>query len=328
MGDETVLLTGVAGFIGHETGKRLLSAGKRVIGVDNLNDYYDVRLKKHRLEDLKGREGFSFYPADIEDLQALETIFKENRIDAVINLAARAGVRYSIENPFVYMTTNACGTLNLLEMMRKHEVKKIVLASTSSLYAGQKMPFSEELPVNTPISPYAASKKAAEAMVYSYHYLFGIDASVVRYFTVYGPAGRPDMSMFRFIRWIDEGDEVLLYGDGSQSRDFTFVSDIAEGTVRALKPLGFEVVNLGNSHPHDLSEMISLIERYLGKKARIRQAPFQKTDMMATWADIGKAKRLFDWTPEIPLSEGIGKTVDWHLRNREWVREIRIDMSK
>ena len=159
MGDETVLLTGAAGFIGHETGKRLLSAGKRVIGVDNLNDYYDVRLKKHRLEDLKGREGFSFYPADIEDLETLETIFKENRIDAVINLAARAGVRYSIENPFVYMTTNACGTLNLLEMMRKHEVKKIVLASTSSLYAGQKCPSPRSFPSTRPSLPMRRQRK-------------------------------------------------------------------------------------------------------------------------------------------------------------------------
>jgi nucleoside-diphosphate-sugar epimerase len=299
-----------------------------VLGVDNLNDYYDVRLKEYRLEDLEGHENFSFYRANIEDLQALEGIFRGNRIDAVVNLAARAGVRYSIENPFVYMTTNAYGTLNLLELMRKYGVKKIVLASTSSLYAGQKMPFSEELPVNTPISPYAASKKAAEVMIYSYHYLFGIDASVVRYFTVYGPAGRPDMSMFRFIKWIDEGDELVLYGDGSQSRDFTFVSDIAEGTARALKPVGFEIINLGNSRPHELAEMISLVERYLGKKARVRREPFQKTDMMATWADIGKAKRLLDWEPQVPLSEGIGKTVDWYLKNREWLRNIHIDMSK
>ena len=226
------------------------------------------------------------------------------------------------------MTTNAYGTLNLLELMRKYEVKKIVLASTSSLYAGQKMPFSEELPVNTPISPYAASKKAAEVMIYSYHYLFGIDASVVRYFTVYGPAGRPDMSLFRFMKWIDEGDELVLYGDGSQSRDFTFVSDIAEGTVRALRPVGFEIINLGNSRPHELAEMISLVEHYLGKKARIRKEPFQKTDMMATWADIGKAKRLLDWEPQVPLSEGIGKTVDWYLKNREWLRNIQIDMGK
>ncbi len=328
MGEETVLLTGAAGFIGWETGKKLLSAGKRVVGVDNLNDYYDVRLKEHRLEDLKSRIGFSFYPADIEDLPALRTIFEENRIDAVINLAARAGVRYSMENPFVYMTTNAYGTLNLLELMRKHEVRKMVLASTSSLYAGQKMPFSEALPVNTPISPYAASKKAAEVMIYTYHYLFGIDATVVRYFTVYGPAGRPDMSMFRFIKWIDEGQELTLYGDGSQSRDFTFVSDIAEGTIRALKPLGFEIVNLGNSNPHPLSEMISLIEQNLEKKARIKQEPFQKTDMMATWADVGKAKRLLDWSPEISLSEGIKRTVEWYRGNKDWLRDIKIDMSK
>ncbi len=328
MSDETILLTGAAGFIGWETARGLLASGRRVLGGDNLNDYYDVRLKEYRLEDLKGRGNFSFYRADIEDLQAIGDIFRENRIDAVINLAARAGVRYSIENPFVYMTTNAYGTLNLLELMRKYGVKKIVLASTSSLYAGQKMPFSEELPVNTPISPYAASKKAAEVMIYSYHYLFGIDASVVRYFTVYGPAGRPDMSMFRFIRWIDDGEELVLYGDGSQSRDFTFVSDIAEGTIRALKPVGFEIINLGNSHPHELAEMISLAERYLGKKARVRREPFQKTDMMATWADIGKAKRLLDWEPVIPFSEGVEKTVDWYLRNREWVRNIRIDMSK
>ena len=249
MDGKTILLTGAAGFIGWETGRKLLADGMRVVGVDNMNDYYDVRLKEHRIADLKAREGFSFYQADIEDIQALDAIFRDNRIDAIINLAARAGVRYSIENPFVYMGTNANGTLNLLELMRKHEVKKIVLASTSSLYAGQKMPFSEDLPVNTPISPYAASKKAAEAMLYAYHYLFGIDASIVRYFTVYGPAGRPDMSIFRFIKWVDEGSELVLYGDGSQSRDFTFVSDIAEGTVKALKPVGFEVINLGNSTP-------------------------------------------------------------------------------
>ncbi len=328
MDRETILLTGAAGFIGWETGKKLLAEGRRVVGVDNLNDYYDVRLKEHRLADLKGREGFSFYRADIEDIRALSEVFAENRIDAVINLAARAGVRYSMENPFVYMNTNANGTLNLLELMRKYRVKKMVLASTSSLYAGQKIPFSEELPVNTPISPYAASKKAAEAMLYTYHYLFGIDASVVRYFTVYGPAGRPDMSIFRFIKWVDEGSELVLYGDGSQSRDFTFVSDIAEGTVRALKPVGFEVINLGNSTPHELNEVISLIEQYLGKKAVVRREPFQKTDMAATWADIGKAKRLLNWSPQVPLAEGLKATVDWHVQNKKWAGDLVIDMTK
>lgn len=327
-GTSAILLTGCAGFIGWETARQLLEQGRQVIGVDNLNDYYDVKLKEHRLTDLQKRQGFSFFHVDIENIEAIDKLFRDSAIEAVINLAARAGVRYSIENPHVYMTTNANGTLNLLESMRKYGVKKIVLASTSSLYAGQQMPFSEELPVNTPISPYAASKKAAEVMTYSYHYLFGIDATVVRYFTVYGPAGRPDMSVFRFIRWIDEGSELVLYGDGSQSRDFTFVSDIADGTIRALKPAGFEIVNLGNSNPHELKEMISLIEERLGKKARIKQLDFQKTDMVATWADVSKAKKLLGWEPKIPLAEGIQKTVEWYVDNREWVRELKIDMSK
>jgi UDP-glucuronate 4-epimerase len=325
---DSILLTGCAGFIGWETAKKLLAQGKRVVGIDNLNDYYDVRLKEHRVENLKSDENFTFYQGDIEDLKTLENIFGVNPIGAVVNLAARAGVRYSIENPFVYLSTNAKGTLNLLEMMRKHGVKKIVLASTSSLYAGQEMPFSEELPVNTPISPYAASKKAAEVMIYSYHYLFGIDASIVRYFTVYGPAGRPDMSIFRFIKWIDEGKELVLYGDGSQSRDFTFVSDIAEGTIRAIRPVGFEVINLGNNNPHELSEVISLIERFLGKKALIKRMEFQKTDMMATWADVGKARRLLDWQPEVSLEEGLKRTVDWYVANKDWLKDIHIDMSK
>ena len=323
-----VLLTGCAGFIGWETARKFLEQGAQVVGVDNLNDYYDVRLKEHRIEELERHEAFVFHRADIEDLKRLEEIFRTHRIKAVVNLAARAGVRYSIENPSVYLSTNAQGTLNLLELMRKHDVRKMVLASTSSLYAGQQMPFSEDLPVNKPISPYAASKKAAEVMIYSYHYLFGIDASIVRYFTVYGPAGRPDMSIFRFIKWIDEGQELILYGDGSQSRDFTFVSDIAEGTIRAVRPLGFEIINLGNSQPHDLREVISLIERFLGKKALVRKMPFQKTDMLATWADIGKARKLLDWEPKVSLEEGIERTVAWYVSNRHWARDIRIDMSK
>lgn len=324
----TVLLTGAAGFIGWQTGKKLLQEGYRVIGVDNLNDYYDVRLKHYRIEDLTPYADFFFQERDIEDLHGIKDIFEKNRIDAVVNLAARAGVRYSIENPFVYMSTNVYGTLNLLELMREYEVKKIVLASSSSLYAGQEMPFSEQLPVNTPISPYAASKKAAEVMIYSYHYLFGIDATIVRYFTVYGPASRPDMSIFRFIKWIDEGSELILYGDGSQSRDFTYVTDIADGTVKALRTLGFEIINLGDSRPHDLSEVISLIEEYVGKKANIRKLDFQKTDMKATWANIGKAKRLLDWEPQVSFEEGLRKTIEWHLHNKKWLKDIRIDLKK
>jgi nucleoside-diphosphate-sugar epimerase len=225
------------------------------------------------------------------------------------------------------MSTNLQGTLNLLELMRKYSIKKLVMASTSSLYAGQEMPFSEELPVNTPISPYAASKKAAEAISYSYHHLFDIDVSVLRYFTVYGPAGRPDMSPFRFIKWIDEGSEVTLYGDGSQKRDFTYVTDIAEGTVKALAPVGYEVINLGNSRPYSLSSMISLMEARLGMKANVKHLPPQKVDMQATWAEIGKAARVLDWKPKVSLEEGINLTVDWHIANQDWLKDLRIDLS-
>jgi UDP-glucuronate 4-epimerase len=287
-----------------------------------------VRLKLYRLDDLKKSANFSFQKIDIEDRGAMGEVFQRNKIDAVINLAARAGVRYSIENPYVYMTTNVQGTLNLLELMREYGVGKFVLASSSSLYAGQEMPFSEDLPVNTPISPYAASKKAAEAISYSYHYLFGLDVSVLRYFTVYGPAGRPDMSPFRFIKWIDEGSEITVYGDGSQKRDFTYVSDIAEGTVKALAPLGYEVVNLGNSRPYSLNQLISLIEDRLGMKANVKYLPPQKADMQATWADIRKAARILDWEPKVPLEEGVQLTVDWHIANREWLKDLQIDLLK
>ena len=193
---QTFLVTGCAGFIGWKVSEKLLERGYKVIGVDNLNDYYDVKVKKYRLNSLKNYPEFKFYEVDIENLEGLKEVFKKNSFDYVINEAARAGVRYSMENPYVYFTTNVLGTLNLLELCKEYGVKKFVLASTSSLYAGQKMPFNEDLPVNTPISPYAASKKSAEVLCYTYHYLYGIDVSIVRYFTVYGPAGRPDMSVF------------------------------------------------------------------------------------------------------------------------------------
>jgi len=321
----TLLVTGAAGFIGYKTAEMLLAQGDAVIGVDNLNDYYDVRLKEYRLNLLKGKSGFTFYHADIENFNSMADIFGGHRIDAVINLAARAGVRYSMENPHVYMTTNAHGTLNLLELMRTHGVKKMVLASTSSLYAGQPMPFLETLPVNTPISPYAASKKAAEAMAYTYHFLYGMDVSVVRYFTVYGPAGRPDMSPFRFIKWIDEGTPIELFGDGSQSRDFTYLDDIARGTILALKEVGYEIINLGGGmNPIPLTYMIKKMEEYLGKKAVISQKPFHKADMKETWADITKAGNLLGWAPEIPFEEGLRLTVDWYVETRSWAREIKL----
>ncbi|HCR37272.1 MAG TPA: nucleotide sugar epimerase, partial [Opitutae bacterium] len=268
---------------------------------------------------------FQFSRIDIEDRVSLEAVFKQETFDAVFNIAARAGVRYSMENPYVYMSTNAAGTLNLLECMRECGVGKIILASTSSLYAGQPMPFEESLPVNTPISPYAASKKAAEVMAYTYHYLYGIDVSVVRYFTVYGPAGRPDMSVFRFIAWIDQGIPLTVFGDGSQSRDFTYIDDIASGTILAEKSLGYEVINLGGgNNPFSLKALIETIEHCLGKKAVIDEKPFHKADMQVTWANIDKAKQLLGWEPTIGFQTGVERSVQWYIDNRDWLRSIKL----
>ncbi len=317
----TYLVTGCAGFIANEVAVQLMDAGHKVVGIDNINNYYDVRLKEHRLERLQahGPEQFEFVHGDIEDIPTLQDIFDRHRFDGVLNLAARAGVRYSMENPHVYMTTNAMGSLNLLEQMQRHDVKKYVLASTSSLYAGQPMPFVETLPVNTPISPYAASKKAAEAMAYAYHHLYDIDVSVCRYFTVYGPAGRPDMCIFRFIKWIDEGTPIELFGDGEQSRDFTYVSDIASGTIAALKPVGYEVINLGGGGtPVSLNTVIGMLEERLGKKAKIENKTFHKADIKITSADITKAHDLLGWTPRVELDEGIDASVDWYLQHQPW----------
>jgi len=319
-----LLVTGCAGFIGWRVSKKLLGEGHQVVGIDNLNDYYDVRLKQYRLEDLKAHKNFIFYQGDIENLEFLEGVFKKYSFDGVINEAARAGVRASLENPFVYFTTNALGTLNLLELCKNYGVPKFVLASTSSLYAGQPMPFKEDLPVNTPISSYAASKKSAEVIAYTYHYLYGIDVSVVRYFTVYGPAGRPDMSVFRFIKWVMEEKPLEVFGDGSQSRDFTYIDDIAEGTILAIKPLGYEIINLGNNQPHKLSEVIRLIEEFTGKSAKIENREFHKADLKATWADITKAKELLGWQPKVSLEEGIRRTVDWFKENWHWLKDIKL----
>jgi UDP-glucuronate 4-epimerase len=311
------LVTGAAGFIASKTTEFLLKDGHDVVGVDNLNDYYDPRLKEHRLESLRPHKNFEFHKLDIENKDALAKLFKEHKFAGVLNLAARAGVRYSMEEPQVYMTTNAMGTLNLLDLMRDHEVKKMVLASTSSLYAGQPMPFLETLPVNTPISPYAATKKAAEVMAYTYTFLYKLDVSVVRYFTVYGPAGRPDMSIFRFIKWIDEGTPIELFGDGTQARDFTFVDDIARGTIAALKPVGYEVINLGGgNNPIDLLTVIGMIEKFLGKKAKVANKEFHIADIKKTWADISKANSLLGWQPKVSLEDGIRLSCEWHLANK------------
>lgn len=307
-----VLLTGVAGFVGSKTAELLLAQGVEVIGVDNLNNYYDVELKKIRLANIKS-SSFSFFEIDIEDKEALKELFKQHHFDVVFNLAARAGVRYSMENPDIYMSTNAQGTLNLLECMREFKSSKLVLASTSSLYAGQEMPFKEDLAVNTPISPYAASKKAAEVMAYTYHYLYKIDVSVVRYFTVYGPAGRPDMSPYIFADKLLKNEELPVFGDGTQSRDFTYVDDIAEGTILAAKKVGYEIINLGGgNNPYSLLQMIELMEKFSGKKAKLKLSEKVKADMDVTWADISKARKLLGWEPKVGFEEGIKRLMEWH----------------
>jgi UDP-glucuronate 4-epimerase len=309
-----VFITGAAGFIGAKTVQLLLEKGVEVVGMDNLNDYYDVALKHQRLSELT-HPLFTFIPGDIEQKNQLASIFSQHSFDTVFNLAARAGVRYSMENPDIYMSTNAQGTLNILECMRKFQVKKLVLASTSSLYAGGPMPFKEDLPVNTPISPYAASKKAAEVMAYTYHYLYQIDVSIVRYFTVYGPAGRPDMSPYIFAEKLLKGEELPIFGDGLQARDFTYVDDIALGTILAAKNVGHQIINLGGgNNPYTLMDMITLMEKFSGKKAKLKKQAKVAADMDVTWADISKAKNLLGWSPKVGFEEGIRRLMQWHSK--------------
>ena len=319
-----VLVTGSAGLIGWKVTEKLLEKGYKVVGVDNLNDYYDPKLKLWRTEQLKRFPNFTFYKLDIENLQALKELFKKHSFELVINEAARAGVRYSIENPHVYFSTNTQGTLNLLELMKEFGVKKMILASTSSLYAGQPMPFKEELPVNQPISPYAASKKAAEVLAYTYHYLYGMDIIILRYFTVYGPAGRPDMAVFNFIYKTLKGEPITLFGDGSQRRDFTYVDDVAEATVKAIELEGYEIINVGNNQPRAVRELIELVERYTGREVKINYKDFHKADMKETWADITKAKKLLNWSPTTSLEEGVKRTVEWFQENWDWIKDLKV----
>ena len=235
------LVTGAAGFIGWKVSEFLLKRGYHVTGIDNLNDYYDPSLKRWRIKTLSAYKGFKFHKMDISDIRLVRRLFRSNRFDAVFHLAARAGVRASLEDPWVYLDTNTKGTLNLLECMKDHGIKKMILASTSSLYSYAQMPFREDAITDRPLSPYGATKKSAELFGYTYHYLYGIDVVIPRYFTVYGPAGRPDMSYFRFIKNIYNGEPITVYGDGRQKRDFTYVDDIAEGTIRCLDVKGYEI---------------------------------------------------------------------------------------
>jgi nucleoside-diphosphate-sugar epimerase len=243
--------------------------------------------------------------------------------DAVINLAARAGVRDSVRDPDVYFQTNLTGTLNLLELCRDHSVLKFVQASTSSLYGDHNStPFREDADISRPLSPYAASKGAAELLCHSFHHLYGIDVTILRYFTVYGPAGRPDMSVFRFVQWISEGRPVVIYGDGEQERDFTYVGDIARGTILGLKSLGFEVINLGGDHPVRLMEVVNKIEAIIEKKAKIKWMDTAPADVRATWANIEKAGDLLGWEPTHSLSDGLNSCVEWYRTERDWAQDV------
>lgn len=321
----TILVTGCAGFIGSKVSEMLLEAGNTVIGVDNLNDSYDPLLKEWRLSKLHGFFEFKDFHRNIANFEAMKELFQQYKFDAVMNLAARAGVRASLENPWVYIETNITGSLNLLELCKIFEVKKFLLSSTSSIYGGEKeMPFFEDKRTDSQLSPYAASKKGAESLAHSYHHLYKIDITIPRYFTVYGPAGRPDMVIFKFIHRIAEGLPIPVYGDGGE-RDYTYIDDIAKGSIFALKPLGFEVVNLGSDRPIKLNYVIQLIEKFLNKKAQMEFQPRHLADVPATWANISKAKKLLNWSPSISIEEGIQNSVAWYLENREWIRELRLE---
>jgi nucleoside-diphosphate-sugar epimerase len=241
----------------------------------------------------------------------------------VINLAARAGVRASVENPWIFVDTNVTGTLNLLEACQRSGTSKFILASTSSIYGSDApQPTPETADSNHPLQPYSASKKGAEAMCHSYHFLYGLDVTIFRYFTVYGPAGRPDMVMFRFAQWISEGRPVKLNGDGEQSRGFTYVDDIARGTIFGLKPLGFEIINLGGHQTITINEMIQSLERLIGRKANLQRLPANPADMLSNWANVEKAGRLLGWEPQVSLEEGMRRLVEWYNTERTWASQI------
>ena len=316
------LVTGAAGFIASRTSEMLLEQGHTVTGIDNMNDAYDVRMKDYRLKRLQAIPGFSFHKLDISDRSILDE-FKSAKFEAVINLAARAGVRASTENPWVFVDTNMTGCLNMLELCRQNDIKKFIFASTSSIYGSNPpYPTTEEADSSHPLQPYAASKKGAEALTHSYHYLYGLDVTILRYFTVYGPAGRPDLALFRFTQWISEGRPVQVYGNGEQSRGFTYLDDIARGTIMALKPVGFEVINLGGHEVITINDLIRLLETTIGKKARIEQYPPVQADMFSNWADVSKAERLLGWKPQVSLQEGVQRLVDWYVAERDWVSEV------
>ena len=316
------LVTGAAGFIGARTTELLIMDGHTVLGIDNMNNAYDPRIKEYRLRKLQAMPGFTFHKLDISDRSIIDQL-KVDQFDGVINLAARAGVRYSVADPWVFVESNLLGTLNMLELCRQAATTKFIVASTSSIY-GEDPPYPtpESASSSRPLQPYAATKKGAEAMAHAYHHLHNIDVTILRFFTVYGPAGRPDLSIFRFVQWISEGRPVRVNGDGEQSRGFTYIDDIARGIIAALKPLGFEIINLGGHEVITINNLINLIEEVVGRKAIMEYGPADPADMRSNWADVSKAGELLGWEPQFNMRAGIEKLVEWYNAEREWASQV------
>lgn len=320
----TILVTGAAGFIGAHTTKALLDRGHTVLGVDNFNDYYSPHYKRERMERLIGAG--KVINADITDEKNLKNIFKRQKFDRVCHLAAQAGVRYSFENPHIYEEINVLGTLNLLEFCRKYGIEHFIFASSSSVYgANKKLPFSEEDPVWKQISIYGATKSACEHFAHVYHSQFGIKCVGLRFFTVYGPWGRPDMAYFRFARSMGRGESIEVYGEGKMKRDFTYIDDIVSGTVAAVElDIEYEIINLGNSNTVELEYFISLIEKELGMKAKKEYKPMQPGDLRETYADITKAKKILNFDPKTSIEQGIEKFIGWFIENDKMLKKLKV----
>lgn len=323
-----ILITGCAGFIGFHTVMKLIKEGLEVLGIDDINDHYDPLIKHKRLEFLNKnfKNTFEFKKLDIRMENQIASLLKKEKFKAIINLAARAGVRNSLINPNVYYETNTGGVLNILNALKSYQPETIFLqASSSSVYGDNEVPFKEEDKVDHPMSPYAATKKASEEICYTYHYLYKINTLIFRFFTVYGTFGRPDMSYFRFIKWIDESKELILYGDGTQERDFTFVADIVEALFKGINFKGYEIINLGDDNPIKINKIIQEIENNLGKKAIIKNLPLHPADIFRTCAKIEKAKKILNWQPVTNIEDGLRIIVDWYKKEKKWLKKVKID---
>lgn len=311
---KTYLVTGAAGFIGFHVSRALLERGDRVLGLDNLNDYYDVSLKEARLRLLQDNEHFTFYKEDLANREALTQIFGKNRIQVVCNMAAQAGVRYSLVNPFAYQSSNLEGFLNIIHLSQEHQVENFVYASSSSVYGNnKKVPFSVQDRVDNPISLYAATKKANELVAHTYSHLYSLPCSGLRLFTVYGPWGRPDMALFIFTKAITENQPIEVYNFGKMRRDFTYIDDIVQGVLASMdRPVSYAIYNLGNSRAVDLLYFIECIEKELGKKAEKKMLPMQPGDVVETYADISESERDLGFQPTTRIEEGIASFISWY----------------